>query len=53
MNVFEVSIETPIYIHTIKNKYVTLSGETWPSVTGGWMGQKRPFSAWRIYAMAP
>jgi len=41
--------------HTMNNKYVTLRG--------GWVsgnvtkrervGQKRPFSAWCIYAMAP
>jgi len=59
---FHLSNETPIPIICIthicmNNKYVTQgvlgrSGETWPGMTG-WVGQKRPFSAWRIYVMAP
>ena len=52
MNIFEVSLETPIPIWWIIN-YITVGyREPQPNVTG-WVGQKRSFSAWRDYAMAP
>jgi len=56
MNVFWVSLETPIPISWNIN-YFTMgqvggSRETWPSVAG-WLGEKRPFSAWRNHAMTP
>jgi len=53
MNVFEVSIETPI---SISQKVNTSCYRGWEWVLGnvtGWVGLKRPFSAWRIDAMAP
>jgi len=62
MNFFICPMKHPYpYLHypyiCMNNKYVTQgelgrSRETRPSVTR-WVGQKRPFWAWRIYAMAP